>query len=372
MRALRLLPALLFLTLFAAPSTSARAGTRTVTDSAGRAVIIPTEVSRVICSGSGCLRLLTYLEAQNTAVAVDDIEGRKRAFDARPYALANPQFKTMPIFGEFRGHDNPELILTLDPAPQVIFKTYTTSMGYDPVELQQKTGIPVIVLDYGDLGALRPKLDASLRLMGEVLGKQDRAEAVIASMDGLISDLKARTRDIADRERPTVFVGGVAFKGPHGYQSTEPVYPPFSFIKADNRAYDGSLAGKDLRHSDVAKEKILEWDPQYLFLDLATLQMGDDAGGLHELRTDPAYRSLTAVREGKVYGLLPYNWYTKNYGSILANAYYAGTVLYPERFADIDPAAKADEIYTFLVGKPVFSDMNRMFGGLVFTRVPVN
>ena len=81
---------------------------------------------------------------------------------------------------------------------------------------------------------------------------------------------------------------------------------------------------------------------------------------------------LSAVRQGRVYGLLPYNWYTKNYGSILANAYFIGTVLYPERFADVDPAAKADDIYTFLVGKPVFGQMNQSFAGLAYTRVPVD
>lgn len=43
------------------------------------------------------------------------------------------------------------MILTLDPQPQVIFKTYA-GMGHDPEELQAKTGLPVVVLDSGDLG----------------------------------------------------------------------------------------------------------------------------------------------------------------------------------------------------------------------------
>lgn len=348
------------------------ASTRTITDAAGKQVAIPERVERVICSGSGCLRLLTYLDAQDMAVAVDDIEIRRRQFDARPYALANPQFKTMPIFGEFRGHDNPELILSLEPQPQVILKTYTTSMGYDPDELQAKTGIPVVVLNYGDLGPLRPQFFDALRTMAEVVGRQDRAEAVIEFFETRIAELAHRTADIPEDERPSVFIGGVAFKGPHGFQSTEPVYPPFMFVNANHLAYDAGKAGSELHHSNVAKEQIVTWDPDMLFLDLATLQMGDKAGGLHELQTDPAYRTLTAVNQGAVYGLLPYNWYTKNYGSILANAYFIGKTLYPERFADIDPAAEADAIYAFLVGKPLFREMDAMFGGLAFKPVPVN
>jgi iron complex transport system substrate-binding protein len=38
----------------------------------------------------------------------------------------------------------------------------------------------------------------------------------------------------------------------------------------------------------------------------------------------------------------------------------------------VDPEAKADEIYTFLVGKPVFKDMDALFQGMAFKPVPVN
>lgn len=361
------LATVLILTLFTALPVQARS----VTDSTGKEVEIPDAVERVICSGSGCLRLLTYLQAQSLIVAVDDIEGRRTKFDARPYALANPQFKTMPIFGQFRGHDNPELILTLEPQPQVILKTYSV-MGHNPAELQQKTGIPVVVLDYANLGARREQLFSTLRLMGKVVDREQRAESVIAFIAAQIDDLTRRTADIPKTDRPSAFVGGVAFRGPHGFQSTEPAYPPFAFVNARNLAHDAGSAGKGLSQSDVAKEKIVEWDPDYLFLDLATLQMGDRAGGLFELRNDPAYRTLTAVKEGRVYGVLPYNWYTNNYGSILANAYFIGKTLYPDRFADVDPVAKANEIYSFLVGKPVFEDMNRMFQGLGYAPVQVN
>ncbi len=329
------------------------------------------KIKHVICSGAGCLRLLTYLQAEDMVVAVDDIESRRKRFDARPYSLANPQFKELPVFGQFRGHDNPELIMALEPQPQVIFKTYGSSMGYDPKELEEKTGIPVIVLNYGNLGTLRPQLFASLRKMGQILNREKRAEDVIGFVENIIEDLARRTENVAQQERPSAFVGGVAFKGPHGFQSTEPGYPPFTFVNAVNPAFDRGLSGKELSHSNVSVEMIIEWNPDFLFLDLSTLQLGDKAGGLFELKTSPAYQSLSAVQSGNVYGLLPYNWYSKNYGSILANAYYIGKLLYPENFKDIDPKKKADEIYTFLVGKPVFPMMNKMFANMAYEKIMV-
>lgn len=371
MRAFQVLFTVLAVALIILSGSPAQSENRAVTDALGREVAIPATVDKVICSGPGCLRLLTYLQAQDMAVAVDDIEARRRSFDARPYAMANPQFKTLPVFGEFRGHDNPELILSLDPQPQVILKTYPTR-GHDPVELQQKTGIPVVALDYGNLGNQRQALYQSLRTMGAVVGRQERAEAVIAFMEHQIADLKNRTADIAEQDRPAAYVGGVAMSGPHGFQSTEPGYPPFSFLGVRNLAYREGLTGKDMAHANVAKEMIVQWNPQFLFLDLSTLQLGESAGGLYELRTDPAYRTLTAVREGRIYGLLPYNWYSQNFASILADAFYIGKLVYPDRFQDVDPKAKADELYAYMVGKPLFDDMNRMFGNYAFTQVPVN
>jgi iron complex transport system substrate-binding protein len=343
---------------------------KSIIDATGRKVEIPKKVESVICSGPGCLRLLVYLQSQDKIVAVDSMEKRKSTFDARPYALANPQFEEQPLFGEFRGHDNPELIMGLDPFPQVIFKTYS-SMGYDPVKLEKKTGIPVVVINYGDMFKYRQEFFNALRIMGRVMNKEKRAEELIAFFKGQIKDLKQRTSYISESEKKSCFVGGIAFKGPHGFQSTQPLYPPFLFINAKNvAAFDKT--GKNLSSSIISKESLVKWDPEILFLDLSTLQMGNKAGGLHELKTDPVYKALTAVQKENVFGVLPYNWYTRNFGSILADAWYAGKLLYPEKFADIAPAKKADEIYTFLVGKPVFPIMNKAFQNMVFKKVPLN
>jgi iron complex transport system substrate-binding protein len=342
----------------------------TVVDGLGREVSVPHDPQAVICSGAGSLRLLTYLQAQDRVVAVDDMEGRRPRFDARPYSLANPQFAALPLFGEFRGHDNPELIAALDPQPQVVFKT-NASMGTDPIDLERKTGIPVVVLNYGDLSGHREDFYNALKTMAAVMDREQRAEQVIAFFEATIADLDRRTADIPQEKKKSCYVGGVAYRGPHGLQSTEPVYPPFMFVHSDNVAYvpDGSLA--ELEHADVAKEQIVAWDPDVLFVDVSTLQSDPQASAVYELQNDPAYTGLQAVRAAEVYGVLPYNWYTINYGSILADAYFVGKVLYPDRFRDIEPAATADQIYSFLVGRAVFQQLNNAFQQMVFRKIPL-
>ena len=51
-------------------------------------------------------------------------------------------------------------------------------------------------------------------------------------------------------------------------------------------------------------------------------------------------------------------------GYALANAYYAGSVIYPERFADVDIAEKTDDILEFLLGRRYYNDMKA--DGLAF------
>ncbi|MFO7876796.1 MAG: iron ABC transporter substrate-binding protein [Desulfovermiculus sp.] len=344
---------------------------RVVEDTAGREVNVPDKVEQIYCSGAGCLRLLTYLQCQDRAVAVDDLEKREQTLEARPYALAHPELKDLPLGGEFRGRDNPERLLSLDQPPQVIFKTFL-GMGMDADTLQNKTGIPVVALDYGDIGDHKQDLEKSLITMAEVLDCTQRAHTVIDFFDRQIRDLRKRTLSIPKSEHPSVFVGGVAFKGPHGFQATEPGYPVFDFVPAVNLAATSRPGKKKLRHSIVAKEQILMWDPDILFLDLATLQLGEKTGGLHELRHDPGYQALSAVKKGQIYALLPYNSYATNFGSVLVNAYYIGSVLYPERFQDVDIQDKADEIFSFLVGSPVFERLDQELEGMVFDTVRVH
>lgn len=342
----------------------------TVTDGFGRNVTIPENVESVVCSGAGSLRYLVYLQAQDLVVGVDSLEKKESEIEGRPYALANPQLKDYPLIGEFRGKDDPEKIININP--QVVLKTGTSGQpsatnAAEADSLQEKTGVSVISFPYGSLRNDEQKAEmySSLRIMGEVVGKQERAEEVIAYIEATMEDLENRTADIPESERKTAYIGGVSMAGAHGIISTEPAYPPFLWVNAKNVA-----AGSGTDHADIAKEALVDWDPEYLFIDIGTIQMGNE-GAIGELNNDSALTGLSAVKNGNVYGVIPYNYYSTNYESVLANAYFIGKVLYPDRFEDIDPEAKADEIYTFFLGKPVFSELNGQYNNTGFKQIPL-
>jgi len=353
------------------PTAPSGSSELTVTDGFGRTVTVPSPPESVVCSGSGGLRYLVYLGGQDLVVGVDSIEKKDQAIEGRPYALAyGSQFKNLPLIGEFRGKDDPEKILGI--GPEVVFKTGSTGTAYgtsaaEADTLQEKTGIPVVAFPYGSLrnDAEKAEMYGGLRVMGEVLGEQDRAEEVIAYIEATIADLEKRTGDIPESEQKSVYVGGVSSAGAHGIISTEPAYPPFLWVHAKNVA-----AGMGAAHADIAKESLVDWNPDYIFIDAGTIQMESD-GAIGELKTDPALQGLSAAKNGRVYGVLPYNFYNVNYETVLADAYFIGKTLYPERFEDVDPVRKANEIFAFFIGKPNFGDLNGQYRNIGFTQISV-
>jgi len=74
------------------------------------------------------------------------------------------------------------------------------------------------------------------------------------------------------------------------------------------------------------------------------------------------YKALKAFSNQRVYTLLPFNWYVTNIGTVLADAFAVGKILYADRFKEVAPESMADEIYTFLVGKPVYRQMKTDYG----------
>ena len=192
--------------------------------------------------------------------------------------------------------------------------------------------------------------------MGIILTQEQRAEVLISYIDATIADLDVRTRDISNHDKPSCYIGGIGYRGAHGITSTEPDYAPFEFVHADNVAR--SLKQE---HAFVDIEVIIEWDPDVLFIDEGGSQLV-----MEDIANQSVLAGVRALLQGRVYGVLPYNSYTTNYGTVLADAYYIGSVLYPQAFSDIDPAMKANEIYQTLLGSPVYQDIQMAYGGFIY------
>jgi iron complex transport system substrate-binding protein len=327
-----------------------------VTDLAGRQVEIDSPVERVTAIGPGALRLVCYVGAEDKVVGIENIESQMPT--GRPYMIANPDLLELPVIGQ-GGPDStpdPEMLINVDP--DVIFAAYLVDAAKAD-DLQSKTGIPVVVLSYGQLGTFDKEVFESISLVGEVTGNTARASEVVDYIKACQDDLEGRTADIPEADKPTVYVGGLGMKGTHGIESTQGSFPPLDAINAVNLVDETGTSASVM----IDKEQLLEWDPDIIFIDEAGLQMvKDDYAGNPGL-----YDTLKAVKEGSFYGYLPFNYYTTNIDTALADTYFMGKTVFPGAFEDVGPVEKADEIYEFLVGEAVYERMAADFGG--FTEI---
>ncbi|WP_297534888.1 ABC transporter substrate-binding protein, partial [Thermococcus sp.] len=148
----------------------------TVTDMLGRTVKVPANVTRVVAVGPGALRILVYLNATKDVVGIEEFE--KRFPYGRPYILAHPELLKLPVIGPGGPGKLPDMEALIKVHPQVIFMVFVSRQTAD--EVQEKTGIPVVVLSYGTLKNFTdPVFFKSLLLAGKILGKEKRAEEVI-------------------------------------------------------------------------------------------------------------------------------------------------------------------------------------------------
>ncbi len=329
-------------------------GTRIITDSMDRNVEIPYSVERIVCVGVGALRYTCYVGGADRVVGVEDYEtkpGMSRLYNYVNFDL----FQNLPVTGT-NGEPFVEEIINVDP--QVIVMSSYASQ--DPDELSQKTGIPVVVVPGSDT-TLDEKAYVTIRILGELYQLEDRAEDLTAYLKSIQKDLDDRTASIAEDAKPTCYVGGVSFKGHHGFEGTEAYYGPFELIHAKNLANTTDQTGA----FNIDVEQVLSWDPEIIFLDFNGMNLINEDYGAHP----DFYKALTAVQEGKVYSQISFRSSASNLETALADAYYAACVMYPQQFQDIDPVEKAGEIFTKLLGSNPYHDLEE--AGYAFCQITI-
>jgi len=323
-----------------------------IRDVLGREVVVKVPVRRVVALGPGALRLVVYLNATDKLVGIENLETRPPQGRDYGYVLWAKNLTKLPLVGQGGPDTQVNFEAVLKAEPDVIIMS--PALANMPDDVQTKTGIPVITVSYGTVGGVNfSELFHSIKTLGVVLGREQRAEELINYMRRLAEDLNRRTTEISNR--PTVYVGAVSFKGGQPFTSTQAQFPPLVLLNTPSIADRyGVKPGMQIREEDILKE-----DPQIIFIDLGNyINVAQDFN-----KSKDFYCSLTAFKEGRVYAILPFNYYWTNVATLFVDAYYMGKVLYPDRFADVDPVKKADEIFTKFLGMPIYQKMAEDFKG---------
>lgn len=328
----------------------------TVTDMFNRKVEVPTNLTKVVAAGTAALRFVTYLNGSSTIIGVEDFEKdmTPAGLGGRTYAIAHPEFADLKSIGPQFGGDA-ELMAAANP--EVIFYSPRNQQASDCDTLQGQTGIPVVGLSTSidlsnNIGSFYRQID----LVGKILGTQERAEALKAYIGDLIDDIGSRVEDISAENRPTVFIGGLSYGGNHGLDWTSINYLPFLLLNASNVITTELLSTGT---GQISIDEIWKKNPEYVFVDRAGLSLAKTQYDQYKSSLD----EVNAFKNGNVYGVLQTNWYASNWDTVLLSCYYVGKVLYPEKFADVEISEKADEIYTMMLGKPIYDKVIENTGG---------
>ena len=342
-----------------AQETEAQAAEITVTDMIGREVTVkPGTYKRVVCVGAGALRMYTYVGDMSLLCGVEDIdntalEERPMMFDsvARPYVIAySDVFSTLPscgVGGPMAQTAEAEKILACDP--DIVISEFEDVEKEDA--LQEQLGVPVITLSAGPKGVFDEAFVGSMELLGTIFGKEERAAELVAFVEAQAAEISTRTADIAEEDKPSVYVCGLGNWGTADHLMTAENFVSLSVANVKNVLSGTGMQG--IQPIEEEKFVALGEEMDIIIMDAAAVK--NIAPMYAENPT--MFDTCKAWQNGEVYLEMAYNAYYTNFEIALLNSWFVGKTVYPELFEDIDMTAKTNEITQAFFGQDLAEEI---------------
>lgn len=331
----------------------------TVTDMIGRELTVtPGSYTRVVCIGAGALRMYSYIGNVALLCGVEDIDNltlkeRPKMFDsvARPYVLAyGDVFSTLPscgVGGPNAQAAEAEKILSCNP--DIVISEYEDVEKEDA--LQEQLGVPVVTLKAGPNGVFDDAFSQSMTLLGQIFGEEEKAEALVSFIAAETAEIAERTANVADEDKPGVYVCGLGNWGTTNHLMTSQTYASFEVANIRNVVTD--LGANGVQPIEEEKFVALGADMDIIVMDAAAVK---NIKPLYQ--EDPTmFDSCKAWQTGDVYLEMAYNAYYTNYEIALINTWFIAKSVYPDLFADVDITAKTNEITSAFLGKELADEI---------------
>ncbi|WP_439495695.1 ABC transporter substrate-binding protein [Bosea sp. (in: a-proteobacteria)] len=336
-------------------ATVASAESVTVTDVLGRSVSLPAPARRIVLAQGRQLNALGFIHPDPVSILAGWGADQKRQSPdtyAR-YRARFPTIEAVPTVGDGATPEGFSFEQAVALAPDLVILSRSLAGARrgpgDLVERFESAGIPVAVVDF----FLSPLSDTvpSLRALGRLLGRSDEAERFIAFYEQHLRRVASR---VQGAQRPNVFIhahaGGFACCMTPG----KGTFNDFITAAGGRNIAAALLPGET---GQISLEQLIGSDPDVYIATGGThlarngglvLGLGVDrqvaSDSFARLRTVPGLAELTALRQGRAFGL----WHLFNDTPLHVVAIERiAKWLHPERFADIDPAATLVEAARF-------------------------
>jgi iron complex transport system substrate-binding protein len=299
---------------------------RELVDDAGRRVNVPAKTTRVFAAGPPASVLVF-------AVAPDSLLGWTTPFRAaeRPFVAA--KYADLPTLGRLTGRGNTanvEVVLAAKPDLILDYGSVRATFASLADRVQEQTGMPYVLLD----GAF-DRMAASLRTVGALTGEAVRAESLAQYAEATVAEITQRVARIPRDARPRVYYG----RGPRGLDTGL-----LGSINVESLERVGAInVAAELGRGglvQVSVEQVLRWDPEVI--------LTTDPNFAASVRTDPLWRSITAVKQGRMHlaPAVPFGWidFPPSVNRLVGLRWLA-KLLYPVAFPeDLQPFVR--EFYT--------------------------
>lgn len=320
-------------------------GTREFTDSWGRTRTIPTvdKLERVYFT-SALAQIFVF------TLAPQLLGGTGMQYTEEELRYLPAGTENLIYMGTLSGGGEIDREMLLKQDIQLIIDCSGTTLSAADVstaeKLESQTNIPALCID-GSFDNIR----TAYKLLGEILGAEERASEIAAYLERVYNDVTAATADIPDSEKVRLYYA----EGPLGLQ-TEPDRGQhaltFDVAGANNVSAVEETQGIGM--TNVSLEAVLAWDPEVIIA-------WDDVirGGADEIiRTDEKWSHISAVKNGRVYTMpnAPFAWCDRPPGvNRFLGVQWIANMLYPNRY-DVDMVEEVKKFYSLLYWVDITDD----------------
>lgn len=261
--------------------------TVTFTDSVGREVEVPAEITKVAVSGPMAQIVLF-------ALCPDRLVGIANEWDPSAEEYLDTEYYNLPLLGQLYGGKeamNVETLLASGAQVVIDVGEPKDTIVEDLDKLQEQTGVPFV-----HITATTETTGDAYRQLGELLGMEEEAETLASYCE----DTYARIQELAGQveKKKILYITGsqglnVTAKGSYHAEIID--------LLSDNQAVVDSPSSKGTGN-EVSMEQLLLWDPEILIFAPDSIY--------DTVADDPAYAQMQAIQNGWYYEapMGPYNW----------------------------------------------------------------
>jgi iron complex transport system substrate-binding protein len=284
------------------------AGAAPFLDAAGRRVILPDTISRILPAERNA-EVLIYVLAPDKLAGMEAGPGRAvgGARGLRPAVLRWRPRSTPDSMAATARQVGADLIIDAG--------TVTPDRAAFADAVQALSGIPYILIDSSFV-----RMPRVLRQTGAILHVRPRAEELRTWAEHAVAGLRGRLLIQPAETRPRVYYG----LGPDGLTTPLPGAPAGGALDEAGAINVAAPLGR-ATEVRISREQLFLWDPQIIIAERRSFY--------NALKRDRGWRQLSAVRNGKVYlePTMPFGWIEDPSGvNRLIGLYWLSTLFYAD------------------------------------------